>query len=219
MSFVVGTPESPPENPLSDTIAETVVEALAGPGWCVIPDFLPADLWRPLASEARETYEDGGFRHAGVGRGENFSIRPEIRNDRVRWIDPLEATELQQAWLDRVESLRVAINRELMLGLFGFEGHFAIYPEGSFYKRHFDRFTDATNRTVTLVLYLNDDWQPEDGGALRIYQSDESGAEFYSDVLPQGGSAVVFLTEKFAHEVLPANRERLSLTGWYFRRR
>jgi len=216
MAFVVGAPESPPENP---PLFEAVVEALTGPGWCVIPDFLPDETWRALAAEARDTYEDGGFRHAGVGRGENFSIRPEIRNDRVRWIDPLEPTALQQAWLDRVESLRLAINRELMLGLFGFEGHFALYPEGSFYKRHFDRFTDAANRTVTLVQYLNEDWKPEDGGALRIYQQSESGAEFYSDVLPHGGSAVLFLTEKFAHEVLPANRERLSLTGWYFRRR
>ena len=216
MSLAVDAHESPSSD---NSLFETVVEALAGTGWCVIPDFLPREAWQPLAAEARQLYADGGFRHAGVGRGESFSIRPEIRNDRVRWIDPLAATALQQGYLDRVESLRLAINRELMLGLFGFEGHFAIYPEGSFYKRHFDRFTDAANRTVTLVLYLNDDWQPQDGGALRIYETTESGAEIYSDVLPHGGSAVVFLTEKFAHEVLPANRERLSLTGWYFRRR
>jgi SM-20-related protein len=29
---------------------------------------------------------------------------------------------------------------------------------------------------------------------------------------------MVFLTERFEHEVLPATRERLSITGWFRRR-
>jgi len=34
-------------------------------------------------------------------------------------------------------------------------------------------------------------------------------------VHPTGGTLVLFLSERFAHEVLPAKRERLSLTGWF----
>jgi SM-20-related protein len=38
------------------------------------------------------------------------------------------------------------------------------------------------------------------------------------DVLPQGGRLLTFLSERFEHEVLPAHRERISLTGWFRRR-
>ena len=200
-------------------ILDAVVEGLAGPGWCVIPNFLSEDAWKALAVEARGLYDEGGFRHAGVGRGESFRIRPEIRNDRVCWIDPLAATPLEQSYLDRIEEQRLNINRELMLGLFGFEGHFALYPEGSFYKRHLDRFGDAAHRTVTCILYLNEEWQVEDGGELRIYIPDEHGEETHVDIQPIGGTAVIFLSDRFEHEVLPAHRQRFSLTGWYFRRR
>jgi len=203
----------------SDAVIDAIVESLAGPGWCVIPDFMMPDIWRPMAVEALALHDDGGFRHAGVGRGESFQIRPGIRNDRVRWIDPLAPTSIQQDYLARIEELRLAINCDLMLGLFGFEGHFALYPEGSFYRRHLDRFADASHRTVSCIAYLNEDWLPEDGGALRIYLPDGEGAETHVDIMPQGGSAVIFLSGEFEHEVLPAHRPRLSLTGWYFQRR
>jgi SM-20-related protein len=38
------------------------------------------------------------------------------------------------------------------------------------------------------------------------------------DVQPTGGCLVVFLSGEVPHEVLPATRERLSLTGWFRRR-
>jgi SM-20-related protein len=36
-------------------------------------------------------------------------------------------------------------------------------------------------------------------------------------VLPEGGTLVCFLSDRFHHEVLPARRERLSVTGWFTR--
>ncbi len=38
------------------------------------------------------------------------------------------------------------------------------------------------------------------------------------DVMPQAGTFVAFLAADFDHEVLPARRERASLTGWLRRR-
>ena len=113
-----------------------------------------------------------------------------------------------------MDGLRQALNRGLYLGLEDFECHFALYPPGAFYQKHLDRFRDDDRRTVSAVLYLNDDWQPQDGGELRLYLPD--GAE--REVPPLGGSLVLFLSSDFPHEVLPANRERLSLTGWFRRR-
>ncbi|MNF18077.1 hypothetical protein D3C80_2219580 [compost metagenome] len=44
----------------------------------------------------------------------------------------------------------------------------------------------------------------------------EGGAEH--DVMPTGGCLVVFLSGDVPHEVLPASRDRLSITGWFRRR-
>ena len=203
----------------ADMHLATVAETLAAQGWCVVPDFMPADVWKPLAEEARRMYAAGGFRLARVGRGEGAKIRPEIRTDRVHWIDPLDPSVLQQASLDRIEEMRLSINNSLMLGLFAYEGHFALYPKGCFYRRHLDRFADARHRTVSCIQYLNEDWKNEDGGELRLYLPDGKGGESYTDIRPQGGTAVFFMSGDFEHMVMPSSRERLSLTGWFCQRR
>jgi SM-20-related protein len=69
-------------------------------------------------------------------------------------------------------------------------------------------------RIITSILYLNENWHKEDGGQLRIYTGENS----YQDILPQAGQLVIFLSSEFFHEVLPTNRERLSITGWYKKR-
>ena len=46
---------------------------------------------------------------------------------------------------------------------------------GARFKRHVDNSPDAPDtRAVTAVLYLNSSWEPEDGGALRIYAGGSS---------------------------------------------
>ena len=82
-----------------------------------------------------------------------------------------------------------------------------MYPPGAFYRRHLDRFASDDRRALSCVLYLNEAWRAEDGGALRLYLPGR-----HRDVLPRAGTLVAFLSERFEHEVLPAQRERLSLT-------
>ena len=41
--------------------------------------------------------------------------------------------------------------------------------------------------------------------------------ETHLDLYPEGGSLAVFMSAGFEHEVLPATRDRLSITGWFFR--
>ena len=64
------------------------------------------------------------------------------------------------------------------------------------------------------VLYLNDGWQPSDGGALRLHLDDGGTL----DVAPAGGTLVAFLSEAFEHALRPATRTRRALTGWFRRR-
>ncbi len=70
---------------------------------------------------------------------------------------------------------------------------------------------------ISCILYLNPDWTPEDGGLLRIYPPDATD-EAGIDVVPHAGTFVCFLSDRIPHEVLPARRERFSLTGWMHRK-
>ena len=198
-----------PEHPLLSTI----VDDLATRGWSQQALFLPLELARALAVECRRRHAEGELNPAGVGRGASQEVREAIRGDQIQWIDPGQA-EACDRYLELMDSLRQAINQGLFLGLEDFECHFALYPPGAFYRRHLDRFRDDDRRMVSVVLYLNERWQPEDGGQLRMFLADD----VEHDVQPDAGSLVVFLSGEVPHEVLPANRERLSLTGWFRRR-
>jgi SM-20-related protein len=198
-----------------DTAAiEQVSASIAADGYAIVPGFLPATLVTALAAEARRHDAAGKFRAAGVGRGERRVERSDIRGDRIRWLDKAEQAPSERALWNTLEALRVELNRITLLGLFAFEGHYAIYPPGAFYRRHRDRFRDDDARVLSCALYLNEMWNAEDGGALRLYLSD---AEI-RDVSPVGSTLVCFLADRCEHEVLPATRERLSITGWFKRR-
>ena len=193
---------------------DPVARALSTQGWGVFPGYLSVAQTERLAAECRGLWQDGCFRHAGVGRGESFELRPEIRNDKVLWLDPQEASPAQHLWLGELEALRQALNQALFLGLFEFEGHFAIYPPGSYYRKHLDQFRGIGLRTVTAILYLNTTWQAGDGGQLRLYLERDGEGE-YLEVEPRGGTLVSFLSADYFHEVLPSRTERMSLTGWF----
>lgn len=203
----------PPPCPQAASHLDTVCQTLAAQGYAIVPGFLAADTCRELAAECRQSWQQGEFRPAGVGRGEALRVRPEIRSDLIRWFDSDDCGPQQGRWLALLEDYRQMLNRQLFLGLVEFEGHCALYPPGSFYQRHLDQFRGVEQRTVTAILYLNEQWQTEDGGQLRIYLDEEQTLTL--DVLPEQGTLVTFLSANYWHEVLPARRERLSLTGWF----
>jgi len=193
----------------------TIAETLDHQGWAVIPDFLETHRALELRAESRAAWRDGDFRQAGVGRGEDRVIREDIRRDHVMWLRPGSVTPAQQGYLDELEPLRRAINQRLFLGLFEFEGHFAVYPEGGFYKAHLDRHRGTRDRLVTAIVYLNEDWQPGDGGELRLWTTPGATDGPAEIVEPRLGTLVTFLAGEHWHEVLPAHRPRMSITGWF----
>lgn len=196
-----------------DPLLTHIVDDLAERGWSRQRLFLPESLTGELARECRKRAAEGELAPAGVGRGAAQEVREGIRGDHIQWLEPGQSASCDQ-YLELMDSLRQALNRGLFLGLEDFESHFALYPPGAFYRRHVDRFQDDDKRMVSAVVYLNDHWLPEQGGQLRMFP--EGGGVL--DVLPVGGSLAVFLSGDMPHEVLPASRERLSLTGWFRRR-
>ena len=187
-------------------------------GWASKPGCIGDEESLRLRTECEKASERGELKRAGVGRGMNLQVREDIRGDHVLWLQNEETSVQQALYLARLELLRLALNQRFFLGLFEYEGHFAIYPEGAFYKPHLDRHADAADRIVTTILYLNPNWQPGDGGELKLWTTaGEKTGEFIL-IEPRLGTLVCFLSGDFWHEVLPTTKTRISITGWFRRR-
>jgi SM-20-related protein len=184
-----------------------IATALADEGWCVMPDFLSAAQTRALADECRAIRDTQRLTPARVGA---LRTATPLRGDSTHWFQADALSAPQRAFIDRLDALRMTLNRELMLGLVECESHYAVYPPGAGYTRHLDRLRDSDARVVSAVFYLNEAWRAADGGALRLYLADGSSR----DILPHAGTLLLFLSAQFEHEVLPATRERMSIACW-----
>lgn len=192
-----------------------IVAGVAERGWHVQAGFLPDVLLQSLRDACLARHAAGDFHAAGVGSGQ-AKVVAELRGDRVLWLEQGDPDTAVQAYFAVMEGLRVAVNQALFLGLFELEAHLAAYPAGAFYRRHLDRFRDDDRRSLTTIVYLNEGWTAADGGQLRFWPSADGQGEPI-DILPSGGTLVTFLSDRFWHEVLPAGRQRLALTGWFKR--
>lgn len=192
---------------MMEPLSERIATALEEKGWCVMDDALPEALVAALALECGDPA--GAFKPAGTGRRSDYQRDGSVRSDAIRWIDG--SLQAGTRYLETMEALRSALNSRLFLGLFDYECHYARYAPGAFYGKHLDAFSGARNRVLSTVLYLNQDWRKDEGGELLLYTA-EGLAEA---VLPQQNRLVVFLSERFPHEVKPATRERHSIAGWF----
>jgi SM-20-related protein len=203
---------------LEEAVPEVVSQAVCGilaKGWAVVDDFFEPAFVLEWGEKAREDFAQGNFRRAGVGVGHAVA-RPEIRSDHILWLDPEELDPFQAQYWQRMEVLRLELNRATFLGLATCEAHLALYPAGAFYGCHLDRFQNQSSRTISNVVYLNQDWRKDNGGALHLYL-EEPECRPFEEVLPLGGRLACFLSAEFHHEVRPANRDRLSVTSWFSR--
>ena len=192
--------------------AAALAAALREHGVAVVEGLFAPDLLEQLAAEARDADARGRLQPARVGGGRDLRRLPALRGDRTAWLDA-DAGPAQARFLNQCDLLRSLLNRSLLLGLESLEAHFAVYGPGQAYARHRDRLRHDDARVVSITCYLNADWQPSDGGALRLYLPDGS-----LDVLPRLGTCVLFLSAELEHEVLPTGRERWSIAGWFRRR-
>lgn len=186
-----------------------LADGLVDQGYAVVDNFLSQEEVRAII--ATDDFKNGllQFKKAGIGKSQEKQINESIRGDYIQWIDAATAQEAVQVYLNRLKKLMEFVNRSLYLSLKDFEVHQTIYPIGSFYKRHLDQFKKDDKRKLSVICYLNKDWKESEGGQLRIYLPNGS-----TDIFPFAGRLVCFRSDLLEHEVLPATRERLSLTGW-----
>jgi SM-20-related protein len=192
-----------------DSQFEQIADGLAESGFAVIDNFLSTDEVESILD--LDVFREGvsNFKKAGIGKSQQLQINESIRGDYIRWIDKNEAPAPARVYMDRLQGLCEYLNQSLYLSLKDYEIHFTIYPAGSFYKRHLDQFRKDDHRKLSVICYLNKDWQESHGGQLRMYVKDKS-----MDFLPLSGRLVCFRSDEIEHEVLPSTRDRLSLTGW-----
>lgn len=189
---------------------ESIAQDLLVKGYSIQLNAMPNELMEILHYHLMHMPEYK-FSDASIGRHLLQQQNENVRNDEIAWIYGNSPAGMR--WLQWSDALQTYLNRRLFLGLFSFESHFAHYGPGQFYRRHVDAFKGEANRVLSLVTYLNPDWQPVDGGELVIYRdsNDKTGL----NVAPEFGTLAVFLSEEFEHEVKPARRDRYSIAGWF----
>jgi len=188
-----------------------LVEAIDKCGLGIWPNFLSPETLLETRKDFDLLKASGQFRRAGVGHGQGGTIENEVRRDEIYWLNRGDSSPIQTKLWERLDQIKQNLNRTIFLGIREFEGHYAAYAPGGFYRRHLDAFQDNTSRVVSFVLYLNLDWKPEDGGQLKVYGPDES----HTMIDPIGGTLVCFLSGESEHEVLPSKAYRASFTGWF----
>jgi len=195
------------------------IEAIAAHGYVIIDDFLLPNEVTTLAEMIKNKWLDGQMVSAKTGK--NGLKNQDIRSDYIAWLDEEDTTPAVQSYFRQMEMLRLMLNTQLFMNVQELETHVALYPVGGRYQKHLDQFSHGSSlgittgniqhRQLSAVLYLNQNWKAHHGGALKLYLDEENTI----DILPNAGRIVLFLSAKFWHEVLPANRERISLTGWF----
>jgi len=185
---------------------EQLLDSIAEKGWYVWDDFLTLEQVKLLKNCASDDWQ-----RARIGRNEDTQRASEIRRDKIQWLDS-DMGQPVQDYLERMEFIRREVNQALFLGLFEYEAHFAQYEVGDFYKKHLDAFRGNESRKLTTVFYMNEDWRDANGGELKVYDLND---QLIQTIAPIAGRLVVFLSEQFPHEVLPAHAKRYSIAGWF----
>jgi len=190
---------------------EKIIDDLLNQQYSIVDDFFLMKEVENLRSSLLDKYDEEDFKKAAIGNQFNELIVKAIRGDFIFWIDEKLANAKELAFFEKIEHFTNYLNRTCFLGIQEREFHYALYPEGTFYKRHLDTFQNDDSRKLSLVCYLNDeDWLPEYGGELVIYKGGEDDIKVY----PLKGRMVVFESQILEHEVKPVKQERLSITGW-----
>lgn len=193
---------------------EGVINDLLAQKYSVVDDFFSPEEILTLRNSLLFKYEEDQFKKAAIGSKTNELIVRSIRGDFILWMDEKAQEEAEKLFFSKINEFANYLNKTCFLGILHKEFHYALYPEGTFYKRHLDTFQNDDRRKLSIALYLNEpNWQPEYGGELAIYLPEDT-QEKTIEISPIQGRMVIFESQELEHEVKTANQNRLSITGW-----
>lgn len=188
---------------------EEQMDLLAQQDFILIDDFLSSEEITQVQSFFEKKIREDELEKSAIGATGEAQIIETIRGDYTYWLDK-QRDHGTIPIFDTLDDMMLLLNRSFFLSLSDYEFHLALYPEGTFYKKHLDQFQGRNNRMISMIIYLNENWKEGDGGELRIYKNDGSTV----DVQPVSNRCVLFRSDVLYHEVLKAYKERKSITGW-----
>jgi len=189
-------------------IFESIISSYIKDKVGVAEDFLNESLALSLKANLSNLFTDGLLRLAGTGQN-TVDHNRLVRGDIIYWLDRKHENEFENRFFDLIDDFIVYLNQSCYAGINDYEFHYTLYPTGTFYKRHLDRFKNTDTRKFSIIMYLNVGWKLEDGGQLRIFHD-----TYEQDIAPTNGKMVFFNSGELEHEVLVTNTARLSITGW-----
>jgi SM-20-related protein len=192
---------------------ESLIEGIVANGYGVCDDFLSSEEVAILSTRFAQRFDDGNFKEASIGKQSEVHQAKEIRGDKILWLESNTINIAERILLDKNQAFINYLNQTCYLGIIDAEIHFAKYDIGKFYRRHRDTFQAQKGRILSVIYYLNNHWQTENGGNLLIY-TQENNIEKVISIAPLAGRLVCFESNKLDHEVSETFRERLSVTGW-----
>lgn len=149
------------------------------------------------------------MQYAGTGNNALVTQNKLYRSDQIYWLDKSHNDPNENLFFELMDKFVLYLNSTCYTGITAYEFHYALYDTGSFYKKHVDQFQNNDSRQYSMIMYLNADWQTGDGGELCIHQHGTT-----QNINPTQGKSVFFKSSELEHEVLLANKPRLSITGW-----
>jgi SM-20-related protein len=189
-----------------DALIDSYLDTRVG----ITEDFLSTALAGNLKDNLIGLYQQNSLRNAGTGNTVTATQNKLVRGDQIHWLDRLHNDAHENDFFDLMDLFVDYLNRTCYTGITGYEFHYTLYPEGSFYKTHIDQFKNNSSRVYSMIVYLNTDWLPADGGELCIHHADER----LQNIAPVNGKSVFFKSNELQHEVLITTKQRLSITGW-----
>ena len=188
-----------------DTLINSFIENKVG----IAEGFLNIPLALHLKENLQLLYTGNQLQQAGTGKDANFEQNKLFRSDIIYWLDRKHHNIYENSFFDLMDNFVAYLNASCYTGITSYEFHYTLYETGSFYKKHLDQFQNNDTRKYSIIMYLNDAWETNDGGQLCIHHQDS-----LQNISPTNGKIVFFKSNELAHEVLVTNKPRMSITGW-----
>ena len=200
---------SPIKSILLEKIFNELIESFIIEKVGIANHFLKENLAQHLKQNLIKLYQDNLMLAAGTGNQVAVNHDKLIRSDVIYWLDRNHENTYENEFFDLMDAFVLYLNATCYTGITSYEFHYTLYEKGSFYKKHIDQFQENGSRAFSMVIYLNQNWKPIDGGELRIHHENSQ-----QDISPKNGKSVFFKSSELSHEVLVTNEPRMSITGW-----
>lgn len=175
----------------------------------IAENFLNTALAGHLKDNLMALFKGEQLRAAGTGNDTLVVHNKQVRGDMIYWLDRAHNNQYENDFFNLMDEFVLYLNRTCYTGITGYEFHYTLYEEGSFYKKHLDQFGNNPSRQYSMIMYLNAGWEEHDGGELRIHH-----AAHLQNISPVNGKSVFFKSSELEHEVMLTHKPRMSITGW-----